>query len=293
MKYLKLQSRKIKIYSNYRVLLPIIFIASCTAIVDDHSKDPLSFLVPTPPKPEVKEAYLDPQYFCSGETLYLTWKTKNIDKIELLDKDNNTLFETTLASGTASTPPIHRDMLKLKVKGYARDKHKTYIVHDLWNIDEAHWTEKIPSTKELFIPNSRRLEYIGEEEVINSEGETVRIPIYKIFFTYTGFSWNLYELNFSQRAKMEGIENCTDEEMRFSISHSGEEIQLVSNQQADFQNLVSPVGVSAYYLEPKEEFYGYQIDDITKPETEFLHIDQIRQPKSAKMRLRVICEENL
>ncbi len=249
------------------------------------------------PDPEVKSFDFHPMYFCSGDEITVTWDTRDIDKIELRTNSGEVKLSTVWPSGTLTTPPIDKNMLPLRVRGYVGDDYEEREVDNLINIDNPTWTASIPSDDEVSVPDSLRRVLAYNDEVMLADGSRQVIPVYKLYLTYRGFYWRKGDEgsipSFSQKAKIDKIRNVTGPMLKFH-SYANGSVTIGAGQEGDI-NPNWPGQIAAfrgdYHPGPVEHFFGWQHGTITKPEEDWFYIEEIYQEATAQVKLLVFCEQ--
>ena len=249
----------------------------------------------TPPVPKVNSIDFYPQYFCSGDEITVTWDTENIDKIELRNNAGEVKLSTVSPSGTLTTAPIEASDLPLVARGYVGDDHQDHAVENLVNIDDPTWTNAIPSSREVVVPNSRREVFAYNDTVTLADGTVQQIPVYEVYLTYSGLQWAAGNggtiPSFATKAKIDKIRNIAGPTLEFSSYTSGS-ATIAENSEGDI-NPDWPSSIASFggtYLEPKEEFFAWQYGEIKKPPDEWFYVDQVYQQATGIVSLLVYCD---
>lgn len=277
--------------SAFICVLVLMLIAACTY-------NPVEF------QAELDSLSVFPKYFCSGQTVLISFEGKFADKVQI-NKSNGDLLLEMLSPpqppdefgpwyGSGTTPPMRKEWLPLSIVVHSDILNKDFTIpfpgHKLINIDQQGWAGIYHSSEELLIGLPYN-EHVASSQEYDSETDSmITVPHNDIKQDFNGFRWNIpYE--HSSRATIVKIVNWGQRTMTFTINGIPGEFRLNPGQEsAEFQVFTHPSGViEARYDPPEPRTIARETGTYTKPANEHYSRTEVYEMHVSAISLLIRC----
>jgi len=164
---------------------------------------------------EVHQAYWEPAYLCTGDTMTLHYAANScLEEVKIRGADGTDLGSRSGNEGSITTDEgILPEHLPLSIEGIT-DEGSDIFHHDPTIIDDPQWTATYPVLVSTISPDQfyetgqpiwaeeRRLEFDREVTVTMTEGEsTTTVNVYTVYDKLAGFTFKVPSEHFADRAR--------------------------------------------------------------------------------------------
>ena len=200
-------------------------------------------------RPEVDVA-INPQYPCRGEAVSFTYSLRNIDRIEVKDRQNNQLLSTSNSTGSFQIQDIRGELLPISATGWRGSKSRTKhipgdmpltIIEGTVNTEAFPFDNKLLADEQLTETGTKDCGciYSGTQPVVC---ETAA-PVYDVYDTYNGQSTSIDTSVFSPRARVVALRN--ESSFNLTLEHNGSSLGRIppnGSLSVEFASDIQPAG---------------------------------------------------